>query len=177
MCYKAVCHPIQPQRLICQKEPNMLQIPVFFFFFFLAVPCSLQDLGSLTRERTQPPCSGSGLNHWTTREAGKSPFLLIFIFLNICILLKYNWLVFPFFIVFNAKLPPLMFWFRLSWSIPYLVLSLPGLKRRASRGLTTLLGLPTCSDRTFCWGDFGPESPQDFCWWCCWLPQTLLSVD
>ena len=93
--------------------------------------------------------------------------------------MKYSWLVFPFFIVvFSAKPLPLMLWFRLSRSILYLVLSLPGLKRRASGGLT-----PPCWDclhvqtgLSVPWGDFGPESPQDFCWWRCWLPQTLLSV-
>ena len=28
-------------------------------FFFLAVPCGMWDLSSLTRDETQAPCSGS----------------------------------------------------------------------------------------------------------------------
>ena len=37
-------------------------VPCFqcwFFFFFLAMPCSKQDLSSLTRDQTHAPCSGS----------------------------------------------------------------------------------------------------------------------
>ena len=174
VCYKAVCHPIQPQRLICQEEPNMY----ILFFFFLAVPSSCRILvPRLETEYRPPPVEVQNLNHWTTGEAGKSPSL--FFFLYICILLKYSWLVFPFLIVVcSAKPPPMMLWLRLSWSILYLVLNLPGLKSCASGGLT-----PPCWDclhvqtgLSVPWGDFGPESPQDFCWWRCWLPQTLLSV-
>ena len=29
------------------------------FFFFLAAPCSLQDLSSSTKDGTRAPCSGS----------------------------------------------------------------------------------------------------------------------
>jgi len=34
--------------------------------FWGAMPCSTQDLSSLTRDQTCSPCGGSGI--WTTRE-------------------------------------------------------------------------------------------------------------
>ena len=39
---------------------------ILFYYFLLAVPCSMQELSSPTRNWTHAPCIGS-LNHWTTR--------------------------------------------------------------------------------------------------------------
>ena len=48
------------------------------FFFFFATPYSMQNLSSLTRDRTCAPCIGSeSLNCWTTREVS-DPELSIF---------------------------------------------------------------------------------------------------
>lgn len=38
------------------------------FFFFLAVPRSMRDPSSLTRNRTCTPCVEWSLNHWTVME-------------------------------------------------------------------------------------------------------------
>ena len=43
------------------KILNELSLP--FFFFFLAVPCGMRDLSSLTRDRTRAPGSGSTSCH------------------------------------------------------------------------------------------------------------------
>ena len=41
----------------------------FFNFYFLAIPNSMQNLSSLTRDWIQVPCRRpENLNHWTTRE-------------------------------------------------------------------------------------------------------------
>ena len=47
--------------LICFKKKN--------FFFFLAVPCSMQNLSSLIRDQTHvlPTVEAWSPNHWTTR--------------------------------------------------------------------------------------------------------------
>ena len=43
------------------------------FFFFLATPCSMQDLSLLTSDQTSVPCIGrQTLNHWTTRKIPKN---------------------------------------------------------------------------------------------------------
>ena len=43
--------------------------PSFLSFFLLAMPCSLQDLSSPTRERTQATAvKAPSPNHWTARE-------------------------------------------------------------------------------------------------------------
>ena len=43
---------------ICLQEDHRLG-KVNFFFFFLATPCSMWDLSSLTRDQTRAPCRGS----------------------------------------------------------------------------------------------------------------------
>ena len=48
-----------------------LLIALNFFFFFLAVPSSMQDLSPPTRNQTCVPCIGSTV--FTTRPPGKSP--------------------------------------------------------------------------------------------------------
>ena len=51
---------------------------IFLSFLFSSMPCNLQDLSSLTRDRTVPPTVGpQNPNRWTIRE-----FLLFFFFLN-----------------------------------------------------------------------------------------------
>ena len=45
----------------------------FFFFFPLALPCGLQDLSSLTRDRTCAPYNGSTKASPTTGPPGESP--------------------------------------------------------------------------------------------------------
>ena len=57
--------------LICQNDwiSDCYSVKFGFFFFFLAMPCSMWDLSSPTRDQTHAPCIGSvSLNHWTTRE-------------------------------------------------------------------------------------------------------------
>ena len=48
--------------LMCLLTISICEVPVLvltiFLFFFLAVPRGLQDLSSLTRDRTCAPCSG-----------------------------------------------------------------------------------------------------------------------
>ena len=57
--------PVHPCRSIAciswdftQPILNLLHC-FLFFFFFLAIPRSMQDLSSLTRDQTHAPCSGS----------------------------------------------------------------------------------------------------------------------
>ena len=52
---------------------NLKNFYLFFFYYdyyyFLAVPCSMQDLISLTRDGTHPPMlEVQSLNQWTSRE-------------------------------------------------------------------------------------------------------------
>ena len=50
-----------------------------FFFYFWAVPRSMQDLSSWTRNRTHALCNGS-LNHWTAKEGPLFSVLSIVLF-------------------------------------------------------------------------------------------------
>ena len=64
---------------ITNKKGTVIGQIVYFFlkcwpfiYLLLAVPHGLQDLCSLTRDRTHAPCSGTvESNHWTTREVPK----------------------------------------------------------------------------------------------------------
>ena len=49
------------------------------FFFFLAMPCSIQDLGSPTRDQSLDPMhlEAQSLNHWTIREVPRIVFKCI----------------------------------------------------------------------------------------------------
>ena len=59
---------------ICEYVPlhskrDVIHLRVVFFFFLLAILCSLQDLSSLTRDRTWAMAvKAPSPNHWTTRE-------------------------------------------------------------------------------------------------------------
>ena len=60
-----------------------LQQCVYLFncFLFLATPCGMWDLSSLTRLQTHIPCVGrQSLNHWTTREV---PTVCLYFFFSI----------------------------------------------------------------------------------------------
>ena len=61
----ASCGPLCQEHISCSAW-NALYIPLpgkhlpcFFLFFFLATPCGLWDLSSLTRDQTRAPCSES----------------------------------------------------------------------------------------------------------------------
>ena len=47
---------IRQEGYIRKKEWHLQNL---FFFFFLAVLCSMQDFSSLTRDRTHAPCIGN----------------------------------------------------------------------------------------------------------------------
>ena len=81
-----VPEPLVPQRTVTQVATahtvSVLQgalssgIPQLFFFFFAAPP-GLQDLSSLTKDRTQAPAVKAwSPNHWTTREFPGTPNFL-----------------------------------------------------------------------------------------------------
>ena len=44
---------------LCASKLFNMEVYHLRFFFFLAILCGLQDLSSLTRYRTQAPCSGN----------------------------------------------------------------------------------------------------------------------
>ena len=51
------------------KKKKKVSFTICWFFFFLAVPRSLQNFSSLTRDRTRVPAvKAPSPNHWTTRE-------------------------------------------------------------------------------------------------------------
>ena len=57
--------------------PLQTFLPPSSSFFFFATPYGMQDISSLSRDRTQAPCLESqSLNHWTTRES-PSPCLFV----------------------------------------------------------------------------------------------------
>ena len=66
---------VQTQTHACRKNADGLEIP--FFFFFLAVPHSMQDLSSLTRNGTCAPCCHGSAESKPLDFQGspRSPFL------------------------------------------------------------------------------------------------------
>ena len=68
-----------------------------FYFYFLAMPCSLRDLSSPTRCWTQAPVvKAQSPNHWTTREFPYVAFYLFIYFLKFIYLFIYFWLCWVF---------------------------------------------------------------------------------
>ena len=58
----------------CVKDHGNHKCSVFWFgFFFLALPCGMWDLSSLTRDRTCAPYNGGMKSSPTTGPPGKSP--------------------------------------------------------------------------------------------------------
>ena len=54
--------------LFIVKKNSKVSLTPATFIYFLATPCGLQDLSSLTRDQICAPSSGSiEFNHWTPR--------------------------------------------------------------------------------------------------------------
>ena len=63
--------------LVCVYLLRSLFVFCLFFFLFLASLHGIQDLSSLTRDRTHAPAvEAQSVNHWTAREVPSLHFLM-----------------------------------------------------------------------------------------------------
>ena len=71
VCYLAVC---SSHWSVCPSLHHYLTVSISvalsqFLVSFLAAPCAMWDLSSLTRDKAPAICIGSTEDHWTTRRA------------------------------------------------------------------------------------------------------------